>query len=140
MIAAAVLIAAAGLFIAAHALRQPPSVAKSAGGCRFSTDVSGGDYAAFFRQLQVTASEAPATRETVRIPGVFNDVYTRYNDLQRQSGLDLTPYRGKEALRMTFSLHNSGRSCATLLVYKGRVIGGHLTNGEYGSVLLPLIE
>lgn len=140
LIAAAVLLAVGGMFAAAAALRQPPSSAESAGGCRYATDVSGGDYAAFFRQLNLSAAEVPSTRETVRIPGEFNDVYTAYNELQRQSGLDLTPYRGKEALRLTFSLHNSRLPYATLLVYGGRVIGGHLTSGEYGSVLQPLTE
>ena len=29
---------------------------------------------------------------------------------------------------------------AVLLVYKNRVIGGHITNGEYGSKNLPLVD
>lgn len=138
LIAAVVLIAVAGVFAGVRALQRHPAAAKSQSGCRYTTDVSNGDFAAFFRQLKLTAADAPAARETVQIPGEFNAVYSDYNALQQHSGLDLLPYRGKEVWRLTFSLQTGGY--ATLLVYKGRVIGGHQTSGEYGSGLRPLIK
>lgn len=138
LVAAVVLIAVAGIFAGVRALQRHPSATTSQNGCRYTTDVSNGDFAAFFRQLNLTVADAPAARETVQIPGEFNAVYSDYNALQRQSGLDLLPYQGKDVWRLTFSMQTGG--CATLLVYKGRVIGGHQTNGEYGSGLQPLTK
>ena len=38
------------------------------------------------------------------IPERFGEVYRQYNELQRSQGFDLTPYRGRRAVRFTFAL------------------------------------
>ena len=65
------------------------------------------------------------------IPSDFGDIYTRYNKLHKPIGLDLSPYKGKEAERVVYKLE-SGK-LATLLIYRGRVIGGHIASGIYGE-------
>lgn len=66
----------------------------------------------------------------VTIPGSFNQVYERYNDLQLSQGFDLTPYRGKTVKRYTYTVHNypdyTGAVHANVLIYKGSVIGGDI--------------
>ena len=74
----------------------------------------------------------------IRIPPEFDAVYEEYNDLQLRSGRDLSGAKGKTALKLTFELTGESARYAVLLVRDGRVIGGHLTNGEYGGEYLPL--
>ena len=69
----------------------------------------------------------------------FNNTYNKYNDLQKKIGLDLSRYKGRTAEEITYELKNSETKYAVLLVYENRVIGAHLTNGEYGQSNLPLI-
>lgn len=134
--AVAVLILAAA---AAFIFSLPSGTAESEGGAKYSTVVTDEDYAAFFSQLGIDAEEKPAEEKTVIVPYEFNAVYSEYNELQKQAGLDLYPYRGTEARRLVFPLKNGKARLAVLLVREGRVIGGHLTNGEYGSKDMPLI-
>ena len=75
----------------------------------------------------------------VTIPTEFNETYEEYNELQKSIGLDLEKFKGKSAQKVTYELDNSKTKFAVLLIYKGKVIGGHLTDGEYGSKNLPLI-
>ena len=75
----------------------------------------------------------------VTVPTDFNDTYEEYNELQKEIGLDLEKFKGKSVQKVTYELKNSKAKYAVLLIYKGKVIGGHLTNGEYGSENLPLI-
>lgn len=77
--------------------------------------------------------------ESVIIPSVFNQTYEEYNELQKKIGLDLEAYRGREAQKITYELDNSDKKYAVILTLKGRVIGAHLTNGEYGDTNEPLI-
>lgn len=77
--------------------------------------------------------------ETVVIPSSFNQTYEEYNELQKKIGLDLEAYKGREAQKITYELDNSDMKYAVILTLKGRVIGAHLTNGEYGDKNEPLI-
>lgn len=75
----------------------------------------------------------------VIIPTEFNETYEEYNGLQKAIGLDLEKFKGKSAQKVTYELKDCKTKYAVLLIYRGKVIGGHLTNGEYGSENLPLI-
>ena len=76
--------------------------------------------------------------ERITIPEQFDEVYEEYNGMQRQSGFELSEYKGKDALRFTFALTRHDASYAVLLVSDCAVIGGHYSNGEYGGEYLPL--
>lgn len=45
-------------------------------------------------------------------------------------------YAGKPANRYTYSIDDGKK--AVILVYKNRIIGGHITSGVYGEDYLPL--
>ncbi|MCH5296850.1 MAG: DUF4830 domain-containing protein [Ruminococcus sp.] len=77
--------------------------------------------------------------ETVTIPSEFNETYEEYNELQKKIGLDLEKYKGRDAQKITYELNNSDEKYAVILTINGRVIGAHLTNGEYGDVNKSLI-
>ena len=93
---------------------------------------------AFLEQFGLSSVKITDSCEVV-IPTEFNQTYEEYNELQKEIGLDLEKFKGKSVQKVTYELKNSKTKYAVLLIYKGKVIGGHLTNGEYGSENLPLI-
>lgn len=76
--------------------------------------------------------------ESVIIPEEFNAIYENYNSIQELSGFDLNKYKGKTAEKLTYSVSGADAEFAVLLCENGKVIGGHLTNGEYGGEEMPL--
>ena len=79
---------------------------------------------------QVTTSPKEASQ--VKIPTDQTPVYSRYNDLQKSQGYDLTEYAGKTVMRYVYEINNYPDAeqpvYATLLVYKNQIIGGDVTN------------
>ena len=96
---------------------------------------SADDRLGFFKQLELKAGQE--TADEVVIPQNFNRVYDEYNEIQKSSGFDLLNYAGKTAKRYTYSIDNGKK--AVILVYKNRIIGGHIASGIYGEEYLPLI-
>lgn len=92
----------------------------------------------FLEQFGLSSEKITDSCE-VTIPTDFNDTYEQYNELQKEIGLDLEKFKGKSVQKVTYELKNCKTKFAVLLIYKGKVIGGHLTNGEYGSENLSLI-
>ena len=86
---------------------------------------------------QVTTSPKEASQ--VKIPAEQSPVYSRYNDLQKSQGYDLSEYAGKTVMRYVYEVQNYPDTqqpvYATLLVYKNKIIGGDITNtAEKGAV------
>lgn len=94
----------------------------------------------FLEQFGVETADAKPEKRSVVIPSDFNKYYEEYNELQKKIGLDLGKFKGKEVTEITVPLEKPKDNNAVLLVYKNRVIGGHITNGEYGSKNLPLVD
>lgn len=92
----------------------------------------------FLEQFGLSSEKITDSCE-VTIPTDFNDTYEQYNELQKEIGLDLEKFKGKSVQKITYELKNCKTKFAVLLIYKGKVIGGHLTNGEYDSENLSLI-
>ena len=93
---------------------------------------------AFLQSFGWEVSEAPEETQEVRIPETFNEVFTRYNQLQQSQGYDLQPYAGKAAKRYVYRIlnHPNGPDYfATVLVHKNEIIGGDVTGtGQGGSM------
>ena len=121
-------------------LEKTCDTAKSDSRGEYSLDVKNGDFSAFFGKLGIDSDNAPESEQSVRIPEEFDEVYNEYNELQKKSGLDLSIYKGKQAEQLKFRIKNGAVNYAVLLLIDNRVIGGHLTNGEYKSEMLPLTE
>ena len=130
------LIAAAALIIALISLLGNGNTDPTA-----VTTMSDNDSRVQFLQSQgwqVTTSPKEASQ--VRIPAEQSPVYSRYNDLQKSQGYDLTQYAGKTVMRYVYEVNNYPNAeqpvYATLLVYKNQIIGGDVTNtAAKGSVL-----
>lgn len=121
---AAVLAAIAGLLLLGRDDAQPTANLTAAdtndARVKFLTDLG----------WEVTASPAEATE--VRIPREADEVFSRYNELQKNQGYDLTKYAGKKVMRYVYQINNFPGATepvyATVLIYKNQVIGGDVTN------------
>lgn len=94
----------------------------------------------FLNNFKIEADENSARARNVTIPCEFNEIYKDYNELQRQIGLDLEKFKGKNAQEITYTIKSSNYKFAVLLVCDDRIIGAHLTNGEYGCENEPLTK
>lgn len=88
--------------------------------------------AKFLSQFGIKIDKSTKKTDTVTIPKDFNEVYEDYNDLQLEAGLDLKPFRGEQVSRVVYKI-NKKEGYATLLIFRGRVIGGHLSTGEFSD-------
>lgn len=83
-------------------------------------------------------------RETVCIPTKFDDVYTQYNQLQKLQGFDLSSYRGKECEKHDYQVLNypdiTQKVTATVLTYKGKIIGADIHSDEQNGFVVGLSE
>lgn len=95
------------------------------------------DRVAFLQSFGWQVTETPAETQEVRIPEEFNEVFTRYNQLQQSQGFDLSQQAGKAAKRYVYTITNyPGGSTdyrATVLVHKNRIIGGDVTSRAEGG-------
>lgn len=97
---------------------------------------------AFLSSLGWEVNEAPVETQEVMIPAEANEVYERYNELQKSQGYDLDDYAGKSVKRYVYEITNypdaAGSYRATLLVHKGRIIGGDVASTDAGGVMHSL--
>ena len=93
----------------------------------------------FLQSLGWQVTTSPKEASQVKIPTEQSPVYSRYNDLQKSQGYDLTQYAGKNVMRYVYEVSNFPGAeqpvYATLLVYKNKIIGGDITNtAQQGAV------
>ena len=97
---------------------------------------------AFLSQFGWSFDEDPVEVAEVIIPPEFDEVYEKYNAIQKEQGFDLTKYQGKRVKRWTYAIKNypgyaadSGCIHANLLVYEGQVIGGDVCSVELNGFM-----
>lgn len=99
----------------------------------------------FISQLGFTVTKEPESVREITIPEEFDETYTQYNTVQKQSGLDLEPFKGCKVKKWTYTVTNypeyENKQCIkiNLLVYKGKIIGGDICNVELNGFMNPLI-
>lgn len=76
------------------------------------------------------------TKETV-IPANFGDVYSNYNEIQREAGFDLARFKGKRVTVYTYDLCDSEKKL-NLIVYDGKIIGGDICDISLNGEMKPL--
>ena len=82
-------------------------------------------------------SEKPYEVSEFTIPYEFNAVYERYNNLLKQSGYDLSLYKGKKCKRYTY-LIPSLNARANIIVHNGKIIGGDISGITLDGIMLPI--
>lgn len=137
IIVAAVVIVVVGLFLIFGGSDSTPTA---------STGVSNNDArVAFLKSFGWQVTTSPVESGQVRIPETGNEVFDRYNELQKSQGYDLSAYAGKTVMRYVYQINNypdaTAPVYATLLIYKNQVIGGDVTNtaanGSIRSFKMP---
>lgn len=94
------------------------------------------------RELGWQTEEQPTQTQEVRIPEDPDEVFLRYNELQKSQGFDLSEYAGKNVKRYVYRITNypggEGDYFATLLVCRGDLIGGDVASSAPGGVMHSL--
>ncbi|MBQ3425558.1 MAG: DUF4830 domain-containing protein [Clostridia bacterium] len=81
----------------------------------------------------------------VYIPQVFDEVYKRYNEMQKEAGLDLLPYRGQTGDRYTFIVTNYPLDIgepvyANVICIKGTPVAGDIMTVSARGFMHSLAE
>ncbi len=92
------------------------------------------DVVGFLSQFGWETEGSPVETKAVTIPSEFDKVFSVYNELQKEQGLNLSKYKNKEVTRYTFKVTNykdyEGTVYANVLVYRHRVIGGDICSAD----------
>ena len=101
-------------------------------------DASGNDQrVAFLKSFGWDVVGSPKESGQVQIPAQGNEVFDRYNALQKCQNYDLSKFAGKKVMRYVSEVKNYPGATepvyATLLVHKNKVIGGDITNTAPGG-------
>lgn len=95
---------------------------------------SDADRVDFISQFGWQVEETPIDEKNVTIPASFDKIYENYNQLQKNQGLSLGKYKGKEVTRYTYKITNypdyEGDVYINLLVFKNKVIGGDVCSAD----------
>lgn len=93
----------------------------------------------FLKSLGWETSDEPISCRDVIIPEEWNEVYTKYNELQLQQGFDLSKHRGKAAKIYTYTILNydgkPDNMVANLLICDGKLIGADVSCTELGGFM-----
>lgn len=93
----------------------------------------------FLQSFGWDVADTPTESSQVRIPRETDEVFERYNALQKSQGYDLSSYAGKSVMRYVYRVKNYPGGVdpvyATLLIYKGQVIGGDITDSSAGGAV-----
>lgn len=97
----------------------------------------------FLDELGWEVSTSPKESGQVRIPEESSEVFDRYNALQKSTGYDLTPFAGKSVMRYVYKVNNYPGATepvyATILVHKGVIIGGDITDTSPKGIVQGLV-
>lgn len=101
----------------------------------------------FLKNFGWDVVNSPKESSQVRIPETSNQIFDRYNALQKDQGYDLSEYAGKKVMRYVYQINNYPGAkepvYATLLVYKNKIIGGDITDtsarGKIGGFKMPTV-
>ena len=98
----------------------------------------------FLQQQGWEVSASPVESGQVRIPKESSEMFSRYNDLQKSQGYDLTKYAGKTVMRYVYRVNNYPDATepvyATVLVYKNKIIGGDITNTAPDGTMQGIVK
>lgn len=95
---------------------------------------SNSDRIDFIAQFGWNVNQTPIEEVEITIPTEFDSVYVGYNDIQKEQGLNLAKYKGKEVVRYTYEVTNyedyEGVVYVNLLVYRNKIVGGDICSAD----------
>ena len=133
LIAAAAVAAAIGLLLFLGGGDSAPTASVSTAPAADTNDAR----VKFLTDLGWEVTPSPAEASEVKIPRAGDDVFDRYNALQKSQGYDLSKYAGKKVMRYVYQITNFPDArepvYATVLVYKDKIIGGDIADTTPGG-------
>ncbi len=85
----------------------------------------------------------PLEVEEIVIPEKFDEVYSKYNELQKSMGFDLEKHKGDKCKRYCYKVKNYKGDedvVINMLIYQNRLIGGDISSRELGGFMKPLMS
>ena len=96
----------------------------------------------FISSLGWQTEPQPTETLEIVIPKKFDEIYLKYNEIQKQQGTDLSGWRGKRCMRYSYNIlnHPSDEEHVrlNLLVCGGKVIGGDVCSLSLGGFMSGL--
>ena len=92
----------------------------------------------YLERLGYAVDDSNVVSKQITIPQEFSDVYSRYNELQKEAGFNLLDYRGKSATVYTYSLTHNKNMSITVIVCDDVIIGGDVAEIAFGGKMKPL--
>ena len=133
LIAAVAVVAAIALLAALGGGDSAPTASMSTAPAADTNDAR----VKFLTDLGWEVTPSPTESGEIRIPKAGDQVFDRYNELQKSQGYDLNKYAGKKVMRYVYQINNFPDTkepvYATVLVYRDRIIGGDITDTTPGG-------
>ncbi len=122
------------IFLPSYGINTTAAIAAANEKISFDKVKTNDDRIEFLKQFGWEVESEPHETVKLSVPSDFDKILNQYNELQKQQGLDLAKYRGKEVVRYTYTVKNypdySGTVYANIIVYKNRVIGGDVCSAD----------
>lgn len=132
IIALAVILTVVGGII--YVSKQEALPASTVGGINMKATTND-ERIAFFTQFGYEINPEPCEVKETVIPEEFDEVYSRYNEIQKEQGLDLEPFKGSRVKYWSYEILNypghensDGRIRGNLLIYNGIIVGGDVSD------------
>ncbi len=97
----------------------------------------------FLSSFGIKIEEKPYLVEEILIPHEFDEYYNSYNSLQIESGLTLSPHKGKTAIRYTYKVLNFEKQgvstvFANVITVDSKPVAGDINSPAIDGFMLPL--
>lgn len=94
-------------------------------------------YSRILENMGYSPSADPIEIVELVIPTEWGAVYENYNEMQKQGGFDLEPYKGQTCTRYTYDIPDLFAR-GNVLVVDGEIIGGDICSITLDGIMLPL--
>lgn len=97
----------------------------------FASGEADADNTEFLKRFGWEVSSRAVEKADVIIPDPFDRVYENYNEMQREAGLNLEPYKGMHGIRYTYIVKNYPKNVgeevrANVICIDGAPVGGDI--------------
>ena len=127
------------VFVPRYDIATTGAIQKETEHIRYDKIKNNTDRIAFLAQFGWECSESATEKVTMTIPKEFDKIMKTYNEVQKQQGLDLEKYKGKDVIRYTYEITNypgaEGKVIANLIICKNRVIGGDICSADVNGFI-----
>lgn len=89
------------------------------------------------RGYEVSKNEI--SMQEIQIPLEFDEVYSKYNELQIEQGFDLSKFKGKSVQLYTYQIFNYPETeeeiFANIIIYNNKIIGGDIQSSTLNGFM-----